>query len=64
MDTGMTKAALPAGTADADVAGNAQEPDPLLQSAGRYQDDPFWDEMLDSIRRHRREMDARWDVPE
>jgi len=64
MDTGIVKAALPAGTAGADVAGDTQEPDPLLQSAGHFQDDPFWDEMLDSIRRHRREMDAQWDMPE
>jgi hypothetical protein len=47
-----------------DTAADTLEPNPLAQSAGRFQDDPFWDEMLDSIRRHRREMDAEWDVPE
>ena len=34
---------------------------PMLESAGKFADDPFWDEMMDSIRRHRREMDAEWD---
>ncbi len=33
----------------------------LLESAGKFADDPFWDEMMDSIRRHRLEMDAAWD---
>ena len=64
MNTDITQAALPAGAADTGGAEDIQEPDPLLQSAGRFQDDPFWDEMLDSIRRHRREMDAQWDVTE
>lgn len=41
-----------------------QETNPLAQSGGRFQDDPFWDEMLKSIRRHRREIDSAWDVPE
>lgn len=36
---------------------------PLAQSGGRFADDPFWDEMQESIRRHRREMDAEWDAP-
>ncbi len=36
-------------------------PDPFLESAGHLADDPFWDEMMESIRRHRREMDAVWD---
>ena len=47
-----------------DAATDTPESNPLLQSAGAFRDDPFWDEMLDSIRRHRREMDAQWDVPE
>ena len=33
----------------------------LSQSGGRFADDPFWDQMQASIRRHRREMDAEWD---
>lgn len=32
--------------------------EPLLDSAGHLADDPFWDEMMDSIRHHRLEMDA------
>jgi len=36
----------------------------LVQSGGCFADDPFWDEMQDSIRRHRREMDAEWDTAE
>ena len=36
-------------------------PDPFLESAGSLANDPFWDEMMESIRRHRREMDAEWD---
>ena len=39
-------------------------PHPMLESAGKFADDPFWDEMMDSIRRHRREMDAEWDTEE
>ena len=54
MDTETNRTPLPTGT---DTAGDAQEPDPFLQSAGSLRDDPFWDEMMDSIRRH------RWDVP-
>ena len=38
--------------------------DPLLESAGKLADDPFWDEMMDSIRLHRREMDAAWNTSE
>ncbi len=63
MNTGTIKTAPHAGIAGVDTA-DTQEPDPLLQSAGRYQDDPFWDEMLASIRRHRREMDSEWDAAE
>lgn len=47
-----------------DTDTDTPELNPLLQSAGRFRDDPFWNEMLDSIRRHRREIDAQWDVPE
>ena len=36
-------------------------PNSLIESAGKFADDPFWDEMMESIRRHRREMDAVWD---
>ena len=39
-------------------------PKPFLECAGRFRDDPFRDEMQESIRRHRSEMDAEWDVPE
>ncbi|MGI4788907.1 MAG: hypothetical protein ACRYFS_08650 [Janthinobacterium lividum] len=38
--------------------------EPLLDSAGKFADDPFWDEMLDSIRRHRLELDAEWETAE
>ncbi len=37
------------------------EVDPLLESAGKFADDPYWDVMMDSIRRHRLEIDAEWD---
>lgn len=63
MGTRTIKPAPHAETAGIDTA-DTQEPDPLLQSAGHYRDDPFWDEMLASIRRHRREMDAEWDATE
>jgi len=43
---------------------DALEADPLILLAGSLRDDPFWDEIMDSIRKHRREMDAQWDVPE
>ena len=36
-------------------------PNTLIESAGKFADDPFWDEMMESIRRHRRELDAEWD---
>ena len=44
-------------------------PDPnqsysLLESAGKFADDPYWDVMMESIQRHRREMDAAWDAVE
>jgi|GEM_PF-6086561 len=64
MNTDTIETPPPSGATGTDVAADTQETDPLLQSAGRYKDDPFWDEMMDSIRRHRREMDAQWDVPE
>jgi len=35
---------------------------PLAEPISHFEDDPFWDEMMDSIRRHRREMDATWDT--
>lgn len=34
----------------------------MLESAGKFADDPFWEDMLDSIRRHRRELDAAFGV--
>ena len=40
------------------------DPNPWLESVGRYKDDPSWDFVMESIRRHRREMDAEWDEPE
>ena len=46
------------------AAPDASETNPLASSGGRFQDDPFWEQMQDSIRQHRREMDAEWDVPE
>ena len=39
-------------------------PNPMLESAGKFADDPFWDEMIDSIRRHRLELDAAIDAEE
>jgi len=44
----------------------ASEPFPhsIMESAGKFADDPFWDEMMDSIRRHRLEMDAAIDAEE
>ena len=41
-----------------------EDPDSLLESASRYKDDPSWDFVMESIRRHRAEMDAEWDEPE
>ena len=38
--------------------------EPLLDSAGKFADDPFWDDMIDSIRRHRLELDAEWETVE
>lgn len=49
---------------ETDAATDTPGPNPLLQSGGAFRDDPFWDQMLDSIRRHRHEMDAEWDVSE
>ena len=40
---------------------NASVPNPLAQLVSHFEDDPDWDVMVDSIRRHRREMDAAWD---
>ena len=37
---------------------------PLAESISHFEDDPFWDDMMDSIRRHRREMDAAWEAEE
>ena len=33
---------------------------PLAEPISHFEDDPFWDEMMDSIRRHRQELDAAW----
>ena len=43
---------------------DTQQLNPLAQSAGLLRDDPFWDEMMASIRRHRAEIDAEWDTAE
>ena len=64
METSTPRPLLSTGSANADVDAGTQEEDPFLQIAGHFKDDPFWDEMQESIRRHRREMDAAWDVPE
>jgi len=45
------------------AAPDASAANPLAPSGGRFAADPFWDEMQESIRRHRREMDAEWDAP-
>lgn len=34
---------------------------PLAELVSHFEDDPYWDVMMDSIRRNRREMDAAWD---
>ena len=39
------------------AAPNAPETNPLAASGGRFADDPFWEQMQESIRRHRQEMD-------
>lgn len=54
----------PAKAANPDAATEAQPLNPLAQSAGLLRDDPFWEEMMESIRRHRREIDAEWDDAE
>ena len=67
MDTSTIKTVetlSPAGVIGADTAADTQEQDPMLESFGHFRDDPFWEEMMESIRRHRREMDAAWDAPE
>ena len=38
--------------------------EPLLDSFGKFADDPFWDDMMDSIRRRRLELDAEWETAE
>jgi len=60
----QTKSVSPAPSAEPDAVTDTPETNPLAESGGRFRDDPFWDEMQDSIRQHRREMDAQWDVPE
>ena len=42
----------------------APEAHPWASSAGIFADDPFWDEMMESIARHRREMDAEYQETE
>ena len=42
----------------------AVETHPWASSAGVFADDPFWDEMMESIARHRREMDAEYQATE
>ena len=42
----------------------AAEAHPWASSAGIFADDPFWDEMMASIARHRREMDAEYQEAE
>ena len=37
---------------------------PWTSSAGIFADDPFWEEMMESIARHRREMDAEYQETE
>ena len=39
-------------------------PNPLAEPISHLEDDPFWDEMMDAIRRKRRELDAAWDSVE
>lgn len=42
----------------------AAEAHPWASSAGIFADDPFWDEMMESIARHRQEMDAEYQETE
>ena len=37
---------------------------PLAEPISHFEDDPFWDEMMDAIRRNRQELDAAWDTTE
>ena len=60
--TKTTRVSLPAASPAPDT--DTPELNPLLESAGLLRDDPFWDEMMESIRRHRQEMDAEWDESE
>jgi hypothetical protein len=57
-------ASIPEPSPESETALEIPETNLLAQSEGRFQDDPFWEEMLASIYRHRREMDAEWNVPE
>jgi len=38
---------------------SAVSPNPWVQHAGRFKDDPFFDEMVEEIETYRRELDAR-----
>ena len=60
--TEMTRTSPPATPAALDA--DTREPNPWLESAGRYKDDPSWDAVMESIRSHRAEMDAEWDESE
>jgi len=39
------------------------EDHPLADSAGSFKDDPLWDEMMQAVQNHRRELDAEFDAP-
>lgn len=47
-----------------DLTLNTPMLNPLAEPISHFEDDPFWDEMMDSIRRHRLEMDAAWAASE
>jgi hypothetical protein len=57
-------ASIPEPSPESETALEMPDTNPLAQSDGRFQDDPFWEEMLNSIRQHRQEMDAEWNVSE
>ena len=48
-----------------DTSPTASDPpvrNPLADLVSHFEDDPFWDEMMEAIRRHRLELDAACDL--
>ena len=46
------------------ITAGEPESHPWASSAGIFTDDPFWDEMMASVARHRLEMDAEYQTEE